>query len=109
MTDSDPPAETAAAVEELTPDMRGVWLVKTVGSQHVWNLDAATYTRLPGEGRAQWDADGRACPILTVGSWPRVGSRFYLHFLGPLGVEWRYSSTVQHIELLETQLEGDDD
>ena len=93
--DSDPPAET---IDELTGDMTGVWLVKTVGSQHVWNLDAATYTRLPGEGRAQWDADRRACPILTVGSWPRLGGRFYLHFLGPLGVvEWRLSSSVQHI------------
>ena len=93
-SDSDPAAET---VEELTADTRGVWLVNTAGSQHIWDLDAMTYTRLPGEGRTQWDADGRAWPLLTVAKWPKVGDRPYFHFLGLFGVEWRLSSEVQHI------------
>ena len=78
--------------------MRGVWRVKTFGSQHIWDLDQSTYTRLPGEGRSQWTADGRACPILAVAKWPRLGDGFYVTFAGPLGEEWRLSSTVERIE-----------
>ena len=47
-TDSAP--ET---VTELTPGMGGRWLVTTRGSQHVFDLNTMTYTRIPGAGQGR--------------------------------------------------------
>jgi len=35
-------------VDALSPESTGRWLITTQGSQHIWDLDAMTYWRLPG-------------------------------------------------------------
>ncbi len=97
MTESNTP-ET---VTELAPGMGGRWLVTTRGSQHVFDLDRMTYTRLPGEGRGQFIGDGVPQRIWRIGTWPKVGSEFYLEWDWTYSqVQTRLSSTVQKIERL---------
>lgn len=92
-------------VEELTPDSRGRWLVTTRGSKHEFDLDRATYKRMPGKGRGDFVGDGTAHRIYLVGAWPRVGQSFYVEFDDPQSpidrVQTRLSSTVQRIERIE--------
>jgi hypothetical protein len=63
-------------VTALTPGMGGRWLITTRGSTHIWDLDATTYTRIPGSssGSGPFAFDGRPLPISRVDRWPRIGS-----------------------------------
>lgn len=86
---------------ELTPLDTGCWLVTTVGSQHLWDLDAGTYERLPGEGRASFAHDARVVAISRVQQWPAVGSQSVVWFDDPddaLIEQWRVSSTIASIQ-----------
>lgn len=89
---------------ELSPESRGKWLITTQGSQHVWDLDAMTYRRLPGEGRGKFAHDGRVVRITRVEAWPRIGQTFLLWFDDPEHPEllehWRRSSRINNIEPL---------
>ena len=42
------PQDQTQTPTELNPEMGGRWEVNTGNSVHVWDLDAMTYTRLPG-------------------------------------------------------------
>ena len=86
-------------VSELTADTGGRWLVTTQGSQHVWDLDAWTYERRPGRGRGQFQGDGSAQPIWSVGRFPRVGESFYVELDDTAtSVQTRISTEVRRIE-----------
>ncbi|MFZ2237986.1 MAG: hypothetical protein WAV90_00425 [Gordonia amarae] len=98
-------AETETeTVEELTPDSRGRWLVTTMGSRHIFDLDRGNYTRIPGAGRGDFIGDGEPQKIYLIGRWPRLGESFYVEFDDPASpwdrVQTRLSSTVQRIERL---------
>jgi hypothetical protein len=87
-------------VDALTPEMNGIWLVKTQGSEHIWNLDHETYTRLP-QSRSRSGAfafDHQPMAITRVDRWPRVGSTSLLWYDDPTEPDhtehWRQSSRI---------------
>lgn len=105
----DPPTPTPRSdpadnrVQELIPGMGGRWLVVTQGSSHVWDLDAKTYTRIPGPASVSgsFAFDLQSVAISRVERWPRVGSTslvFYDDPAHPDDVEqWRQSSQIVSI------------
>lgn len=100
MTDKQP-----ISVQELTPDMKGSWLVTTQGSKHIWNLDEMTYCRLHSTNLNAMDYDNTVVRITRVEKWPAVGSSsliFYDDLLNPVFKEqWRICSTIVSIEKIE--------
>lgn len=90
-------------VEQLVPGMKDRWLVASQGSFHLWDLDAMTYSRVPGPSSPSgpFALDLRILLITRVDSWPRVGSRSLVWFDDPAdpgGVEqWRQSSRIVSI------------
>lgn len=90
-------------VQALTPEMSGTWLVKTQGSEHLWDLDRMTYTRIPGSRSLSgaFTFDHRAVLITRVERWPQVGSTSLLWFDDPSNGEqaenWRQSSRIVSI------------
>ena len=87
-------------VEALTPEMNGSWLVKTQGSEHIWDLDRMTYTRIPSSHSRSgaFDFDHQTMLITRVERWPRVGSTSLLWYDDPSDGEqtehWRQSSQI---------------
>lgn len=93
-------------VQELNSTMTGRWLVTTGGSQHVWDLDTLTYTRIPGPGRGNSSYDGVPQRIWAVKAWPKLGSSFYVELdVSFRQIEWRLSTAVRRIERMAD--EGD--
>jgi hypothetical protein len=93
-------ADGRCRVDALTSEMNGSWLVKTQSSEHIWNLDHMTYTRLPGS-RSRSGAfafDQRPMAITRVERWPRVGSSSLLWYDDPTDPDhtehWRQSSGI---------------
>lgn len=90
-------------VDALTPEITGIWLVKTQGSDHIWNLDHHTYTRLPrSHSRSGAFAfDHQPMAITRVERWPRIGSTSLLWYNDPtdpdLTEHWRQSSPIVSI------------
>lgn len=88
-------------VDELTPDMDGVWLVTTKGSTHIWDMDACTYKRMPGKqsSAGAFEFDGEPQPITRVDRYPKVGSFSRVWFGDPERHElFRQSSEITRIE-----------
>ncbi|MCV7194098.1 hypothetical protein [Mycolicibacterium brumae] len=112
MSSENTTTDEPETITELTSGMGGRWLVTTRGSQHIWDLDRMTYTRLPGAGRGQFIGDGQPQRIWNIGAWPKVGSSFYLEWDWTYTqVQTRLSSTVQRIERLaddEPEIEDED-
>lgn len=96
-------------ITKLGPDDTGVYLVTTQGSQHIWNLDDMTYTRLPGLQSKSGSMEFDAIPVkLTrVERWPEVGSTsfiFYDDLYMPDTLEqWRQSSRIDRIEKIDNE------
>lgn len=99
-TDGDASKSNPRQVEALTADMHGMWVVESQHSRHVWNLDAMTYTRIPGPGSpvGHFVLDMRPLPISRVDRWPSVGSTSLVWFddpSDPQAIEhWRRSSRI---------------
>lgn len=94
------------SVEALDAGLGGRWLVTTRRSQHIWDLDAMTYQRLPGAGGNRFEHDGGVHAITSVQSYPAVGSCSYVFFEDPdrpWMEQWRISSTIASI----TRLDGE--
>lgn len=94
-------------VDELTPDMVGVWLVTTRHSTHVWNLDVAggTYERRPGPAGQTMPYDGQPMPV-RVGRWPAIGDRALVYYDDPDAPGWecyRMCSTIASIRRLDVR------
>jgi hypothetical protein len=64
-TAPEEPAD-AGTVDALHAELGGRWLVTSQGSRHIWDLDAMTYQRLPGNGPKQFDYDGEVHHITRV-------------------------------------------
>jgi len=91
-------------VTALAASMGGRWLVTTQGSQHIWDLDAGTYRRLPGPSSKSFAHDRHTHRITHIEQYPQVGSRSLVWFDDPTdpGLEhWRISSTIQSITRLD--------
>jgi len=74
---------TGQTADRLGPDGTGRWLVTTGGRQHLWDLDAGTYRRLPGPGRGSFDYDGKLLTLTRIERWPAVGKTFFIWFDDP--------------------------
>ena len=92
-------------VDALSPESTGRWLVTTQGSQHIWDLDAMTYRRLPGDASGMFSHDDRVVRITRVERWPAVGGTSFLWFDDPehpaFVEHWRQSSRIEKIERLD--------
>ena len=108
-----PPASTDASaadpaagqiddqVDELGPDSTGRWLVRTRGSEHLFDLDNGTYRRTPGSGHGRFPHDGHTVRLTSVERWPQVGGTFFIwvddHEHPDLIEHWHQSSTIRSI------------
>lgn len=100
--------KTGELTDALTSDMTGVWLVTTQGSQHVWDLDAMQYMRIPGPHSlaGQFDFDEQYHRMTCVGIWPEVGRVSVIWFDDPdepFLEHYRVSSKIASIERLEDE------
>lgn len=95
---------TEQSVLELGPGDHGRWLITTKSSRHMWDLDAGTYQRLPGDDGPAFDWDGRVVRITKVDRWPAVGGKSLIWFDDPEMPDeleqWRRSATIVSIERL---------
>lgn len=97
------PSDNTEFVDELGPGTAGRWLVTTVGSRHVWDLDLCTYQRLPGSSRSLFDHDGQVVRIGRIGAYPKVGARSLAYYDDPNDdtvEQFRISSTIRSIARL---------
>ncbi len=89
--------------DELTADMKGIYLVTTQGSKHIWNLDEMKYMRMPGEASKSIgfsDSFNHAWQEITsVEAWPVVGKCFFTRVAS--STNWHRSSTIVSIERIE--------
>jgi hypothetical protein len=95
--------ENQDTVTELTADIGGRWLVTTGGSEHIFDLDARTYTRLRGAGRGRFIGDSKPLRLYAVEQFPAVGEHFRIRLFDcvPSGlILWRVSSPITRIERL---------
>lgn len=61
-------------IDRITEDTTGVWHVHTKrGTVHVWDMDASTVTRSPGDTAKALPLDGVPLPIVLVTAPPMVG------------------------------------
>ena len=94
------------AVHQLGPDSTGRWLVTTQRSTHVWDLDAGTYMRQPGDGSERFGLEGQPMKITRVERWPAVGDRSIVWFDDPefpnVMEHYRVSSAIRSIEQLDS-------
>ena len=92
-------------VTELTGIEGGLWQVFTVGSMHLFDLDAGTVTRIPGPTSAPTIND-RTRPIRAIGAC-RVGERgrWTMHTDGwsdTVDHYWQVTSQIVRIERINT-------
>lgn len=103
MTDIDAEV-TGETTDQLTPEDTGRWLLTTTTSRHVWDLDAMTYQRLPGDFGSAMPYDARIVPITRVQTWPQVGAQSLLFYDDPshpsLVENFRLSATIERIDRL---------
>ncbi|MDA0251814.1 MAG: hypothetical protein O2892_12105 [Actinomycetota bacterium] len=90
------------AVDELSAELAGRWLVISQGSTHLWDLDSMTYSRFPGPmSVGGFPCDGESMRITRVERWPAVGSTSMVWFDDPERPQeqehWRQSSVIDSI------------
>jgi len=69
---------TEGAVTELSPGMKGRWIVQTQGTLHLFDLDKWEYSRRQHDGLnpMRQDHEVVALPEDSIILWPQVGSLF---------------------------------
>lgn len=86
--------ESVGAIDERG----GLYLVRSRGSLHVFDLDAGGYLRLPGERSNAFPHDESVVRLTSVERWPHVGDTFFIWVDSPaeyaLWDYWRQSSPV---------------
>jgi hypothetical protein len=89
------------SVDALGPESTGRWLVRSRGSEHLFDLDAGTYCRTPGPGHGRFRHDGHTVKLTNVVRWPRVGDTFLIwvddHEHPNLLEHWHQCSTIASI------------
>lgn len=74
----------------------------------MWDLDAMTYTRVPGAASlsGKFVMDGQPIPVTRVERWPRVGSTSLFFFDDPTDAthyeHYRQSSRIESITRVTT-------
>lgn len=99
---------SATETTEVTAETEGTWLVETMGTRHVWDLDRRRYLRSPGpETHADpMPHDNTFVPITRIDAYPTIGQSSFVWFDDPDdghpgGTEhYRRSSTVRRIRRL---------
>lgn len=91
-----------ASSDALTPCHTGEWLVTTLNTCHLWDLDRMTYQRIPGTRSHAMRYDWQVMRIIGVHWWPIVGKQFLIHINAPLqppltGTH-RFSATIARID-----------
>lgn len=93
---------TEAIVTRLTGAETGLWHVHTVGSLHVFDLDAGTVERRPGAGAAILDSVGPRplrsiihCAVEAGGEWEIESDDFRFEYFR------HSSSTIERVERIE--------
>ena len=104
---SEPGVPGPTDVQELTPGMSGVWLVRSrAATSHVWDLDAMTYRRQTGQGSTPMEHDNVTVPITRVLAWPAVGQRSMVFFDDPDNPSWEHWRICSRIRSI-TRLDAD--
>lgn len=105
-----PNLTASARVTELGPASTGRWLVRSHGSEHLFDLDAGTYSRRPGPGRGRFRHDGHVVRLTRVERWPRVGESFLIwvddHEYPNALEHWHQSSPIVSITAMPDDTEG---
>ena len=72
--------EPGEHVDALNPSMKGRWIVKTQGSEHVWDLDLHLYERHQLDGLNPMRRDREPLVLMPshVMRWPEVGHVFII-------------------------------
>lgn len=93
---------TGETAELLTPGHDGRWLITTITSRHIWDLDRMTYQRLPGSTGTPMSNDDQEVAITRVAQWPAVGNQSLLFYDSPeapsLFEEFRLSAIINRIQ-----------
>lgn len=92
-------------MQRLTENDRGIFVVETQGSQHLWEIDddGVRVTRESSRVNPYGldSINGRPYNA-TVHTWPEVGGCFLNSINGALGdVPWTRSSTIKSIERVD--------
>ncbi len=96
-------------VQRIPEGSAGRWLITTMGSTHLLDLDKRIIARSPrvGEARNALDWDNTAQPFIDILIWPQVGQNFAVTYaktvdpeLEGSAVRVRTTSIVRSIERL---------
>ena len=91
-------AATVESVEDVD-ERRGLYLARSRGSLHVFDLDAGGYLRLPGERSNAFPHDVSVLRLTSVERWPHVGDSFFIWVDSPAEYAvwdyWRQSSPIE--------------
>lgn len=86
-------------IEHIDAESPGLYVVRTQGSEHVWNPQEGWYVRKPGR-RGHWSMSDfpnhRRVHWTRVERWPVVGQTFRVILTGD--TPWHQSSTIREIE-----------
>jgi len=96
----EPERTISGQITRLHPAMAGSWIVHTLTSNHRWDLDQNTITRIPGPGATPMPYDHHPMALSDVVIWPEVGSQAYVmchHPDDPNTYLWRICATVTAI------------
>lgn len=87
------------AVDELTPESSGRWLIHSRTSTHLLDLDERLYLRVPGRFGKGMPSDRQPVRLIRVERWPRVGDQMLVWFDDPSGglEQWRICATIHAI------------
>lgn len=102
------PALRPGLVDGLGSSDRGLYLITTRGSGHLWDAredGSIWWKRRPGVDAPQFSEDTSGWIRLTrVEHWPRRGARALLWFDSQDGMveEWRYISLINKIEMVNS-------
>ena len=90
-------AATVESVEDVD-ERGGLYLARSRGSLHVFDLDAGGYLRLPGERSNAFPHDVSVLRLTSVERWPHVGDSFFIWVDSPAEYAvwdyWRQSSPI---------------
>ena len=112
MTDKPPhpkdgPDTHAPAVDAIPPGATGHWVAQTARTTHLFDLDQATYTRIPDVGRKAMPYDRQRLALREVVKAPEVGGQFFIYVdaldaAGDVAAElWRVSATITRVTKIE--------
>lgn len=91
-------------IHTITPNDRGVFLVTTQGSEHLWEIedDGSVFVTRESQRVNPYGLNminGRRNVVTSVEAWPMLGGTFLYCMSGD--IPWTRSSTIRNIERIE--------